>query len=109
MKAKEYAKIILDKYIETDVQTCIQTAGVQTIQGLCAEYEELCKKRNLIRTDGIGYNGMLNLLKEFNIKWLSICRHVNKEVLLLDENGWSGFIQDTMPGIYPNYIQTINP
>lgn len=108
MKAKEYAQIILDKYIETDVETCIMTAGVETIQGLCREYEDLVKKRNIVRENGIGYSAMLNLLREFNLKWLSICRHVNKEVLLLDEEGWSGFIEETMPGVYPNYIQSLN-
>jgi hypothetical protein len=106
-RSKEYAKDILDKYILTDAQTAINTAGVAAIQGLCAEYKQIEKMRNLVRNDGISYNGILSLLKELNTKWLSICTHVNKEVLLLDENGWVNFVRDQMPGLYPNFIKIL--
>lgn len=106
-KSKEYAKEILDKYIETDADTAIKTSGLQAIQALCKEYEEISKQRKLIRRDGISYNGMLSLLQELHIKWLSICRKVNKEVKLLDEDGWLNYIEETMPGLYPNLIKKI--
>jgi hypothetical protein len=108
-KSKEYAKEIIDTYINTDAQTAIKTAGVEAIRGLCQEYEEIKKRRNLIREDGISYNGILGVLKELNVKWLSICKHVNKEVKLLDEDGWISFIESSMPGIYPNFIKSIRP
>lgn len=106
-KSKEYAEEIIKKYVETDAETAIKTTAVQAIQGLCREYEEISKQRKLVRDNGISYNGMLNLLKELHIKWLSICRHVNKEVELLDERGWLNFVEETMPGIYPNLITVV--
>ena len=106
-KSKQYAQEIIDQYILTDKETAIKGAGVAAIIGLCEEYEQIKKARNLVGKGGIGYNGILNVLKEQHLKWLSICRHVNKEVVLLNDDGWLMFVSNKMPGLYPNLMEII--
>ena len=40
-------------------------------------------------------------------KWTSICRHVNKEVLLLNERAFLDVIEEKMTMVYPNLMQIV--
>lgn len=100
-KAKEYAKEIIETYIEKDTNAALKKAA-EANKCLFGEYEEIVKIRKISQ-----YPAMLSLLKEQHLKWVSICRHVNKEVELLNEKGFLNVIEDKMTMIYPNLLQIL--
>ncbi len=105
-KAKEYAHEILAANVisREKLQECL----TDTIVSLYNEYKELEGQRNIIRIDGVSYLSMLNLLKEFHVKWVSISNRVNKQGKLLDNDIWLEFVKETMPGLYPNLLNLMN-
>lgn len=100
-KAKEYAKEIVDTYIEKNEEAAIDMAG-EIIKCLFQESSEIQNQRKIRN-----YGPMLAVLKEQHMKWLSICRHVNKEVHILPEKAFLEVIRETMTMIYPNLMEII--
>lgn len=100
-KSKEYAKEILDTYIEKN-QADALTKAASIVKELFAECKEIEKQRKIT-----AYPAMLNVLKEQHIKWLSISRKVNAEVILLNENAFLEVIEKKMTMIYPNLMAII--
>lgn len=100
-KAKEYAKEIVDTYIEKNEEAAIDKAG-EILQCLFKESVEIQNQRKIRN-----YRPMLAVLKEQHVKWLSICRHVNKEINILPEKAFLQVIKETMTMIYPNLMEII--
>ena len=100
-KAKEYAKEIIDTYIEKDKDEALKKAAY-AVKDLFNEADELNKVRKISN-----YGPMLAVLKEQHLKWVSICRRVNKEVILLNERAFLEVIEERMTMIYPNLMAII--
>lgn len=100
-KAKEYAKEIIETYVDKNEGEALVLAA-QTVKELFKESEELQKARRVTN-----YAPMLAILKEQHLKWTSICRHVNKEVLLLNERAFLDVIEKKMTMVYPNLMQIV--
>ena len=100
-KAKEYAKGIIETYVDKNEGEALVLAA-QTVKELFKESEELQKARRVTN-----YAPMLAILKEQHLKWTSICRHVNKEVLLLNERAFLDVIEEKMTMVYPNLMQIV--
>lgn len=100
-KAKEYATEIIEVYVEKDAAEAVKKAA-QSIRDLFNEVEEIQKARSIRN-----YGPMLSVLKEQHLKWVAICRSVNKEIPLLRENGFLDVIKEKMTMIYPNLMQIV--
>lgn len=100
-KSKEYAKEIVETYINENEKAALsKAAGI--VKQLFIEEGEIRTARKVTN-----YAPMLAILKEQHLKWVSICRHVNKEVLLLNERAFLDVIQEKMTMIYPNLMQIV--
>ena len=100
-KSKEYAKEIVETYINENEKAALSKAdGI--VKQLFIEEGEIRTARKVTN-----YAPMLAILKEQHLKWVSICRHVNKEVLLLNERAFLDVIQEKMTMIYPNLMQIV--
>jgi len=100
-KAKEYAKEIIETYVEKNQHEAL-VLGAQVVKELFKESEEITKARKVTN-----YAPMLAILKEQHLKWTSICRHVNKEVLLLNDRAFLDVIEERMTMIYPNLMKLV--
>lgn len=88
-KAKEYAADILScMHDEQDLMEEIRKTANQMIQ----EIREIAEKRN-IKTN----RALKAILLEQNQKWKAICKIVNKEKLILRENGFLELLQAEVP------------
>lgn len=87
MKAKVHAKFLLvalDKKDEEEFNKSVDSV----INRFISEYCELLKSRN-IRTHEAAYA----VLQEINDKWNAVCRQVNKERMILKENGIKALLE----------------
>lgn len=102
-KAKQYATEILEAYVNHNEAEVLKVAAA-SIKDLFAEVDEIQKARKAVQ-----YRALLNILKEQHIKWLSICRIVNKEINILNEGAFLGVVEAKMTMIYPNLMAIIEP
>lgn len=100
-KAKEYASEIIKEYVEKD-ESAAYVKAAQSVKDLFSESEEIQKMRNVRN-----YAPMLSILKEQHLKWQSICRHVNREINILNDRAFLMVIEEKMTMIYPNLMQII--
>jgi hypothetical protein len=102
-KAKEYSMEIIETYIEKSEREALELAA-QTLKDLFKESEEIEKTRHVTN-----YAPMLAILKEQHLKWVAICRKVNKEIVLLNlnERAFLDAIEQKMTMIYPNLMQIV--
>jgi hypothetical protein len=100
-KAKEYAQEIINTYIEQNQDAALVKAA-QTVKDLFTEVSEITQARNITR-----YQPMLAVLKEQHVKWISICKHVNKEINLLNDQAFLQTIEQEMTMIYPNLLKIL--
>jgi hypothetical protein len=98
-KAKEYAKEIIETYIEKNQQDAL-VLGANIVKELFKESEEIGVTRKVANAAP-----MIAILKEQHLKWVSICRHVNKEILLLNERAFLDVIEEKTTIIYPNLME----
>ena len=100
-KAKEYSMEIIEIYIQKGEREALELAA-QTVKDLFKESDEIQKTRRVTN-----YAAMLAILKEQHLKWVAICRKVNKEIVLLNERAFLDVIQEKMTMIYPNLMQIV--
>jgi hypothetical protein len=100
-KAKEFAKEIVETYIIKDQDEALALAA-QTVKDLFKESIDIRDTRR-----ATNYGPMLAILKEQHLKWISICRHVNKDILLLNERAFLDVIEEKMTMTYPHLIRII--
>lgn len=100
-KAKEYAKEIIETYIEKN-ESQAKYKAAEIVKDLFAECKEIENKRKITK-----YAALLAILKEQHLKWVAICRNVNKEINLLNERAFLDVIEQKMTMIYPNLMQIV--
>lgn len=100
-KAKEYSKEIIETYVEKNEREALVLAA-QTVKELFKESEEIQKTRRVTN-----YAPMLAILKEQHLKWVAICRNVNKEIVLLNERAFLDVIEEKMTMVYPNLMKIV--
>ncbi len=102
-KAKEYAKEIIETYVDKNEREALIKAA-QSLKDLFTESTEIQTQRKITNSAS-----MLAVLKEQHLKWVAICRNVNKEINLLNERAFLDVIEEKMTMIYPNLMQIVLP
>lgn len=102
-RAKEYAKEIIETFINGDKDSAINKAS-ETIKLLAVDELNEIKTQRKVAID----TGLIGIFREQNNKWKSIVRHVNKEIEILEENGFSNCIGMFYPKITDFINKAIN-